>query len=257
MKQSAEATQVFLEAVLSGDDAKAFRISQDIKFKGNSASTLWILHNNSSNNEADRPQAPARYLNVIEGFFKTKSKSAMSACLGDQVFIFTENVAYPELDEGLEQELVSKFDFCDERLVVFNGLCSFEDIRRVAGFHDDFIYYACKIYPKKHVFFKHDLQFAAICKTIAASRKQLLFELLEPLRDDRNNDVLARTLGIYLLDADSNTQKAGDLMYQHKNTIQYRLHVIRQKLNLDIKKMPAGFNLYLAAGIERLIRNTV
>jgi len=246
-----------LDAVLKRDDAKALQISEAIGLDLESSHNLWILRGDFTGHSAEeKPRVLTRWANAADSLLRKKGKSAHIACRGESLFIFMEGIPYPELEEGMEQEFISYIDLSGASLTVFLELCSKEDIRGAACLHDDFIFYAGKVFPKKQIFYKHDLQFAATCKSIAADEKQISFQsLLEPLRDNKSGDVLAQTLATYLLDADSNAQKAGDLLYQHKNTIQYRLHVVRQRLNLDIKKMPASYNLYLAVGIDRLIRN--
>ena len=249
--------EAFLDAAMKNDDAKAQYIGQGIGFDFNTAHTLWILHGgfNGSKRE-ERYNALTKWAREADSFFGKISKKAHIAFRGDGIAIFMECIPYAELEEGSEQDFLSGFAYNPASLTAFHKLCSIEDIRHAIELHDDFIFYASKVYPKKQVFYEQDLQFAGLCKLIAASGKIFsLRSLLEPLRDNKSGDVLADTLATYLLDADGSAQKAGDLMHQHKNTIQYRLHVIQQRLSLDIKKMPANFNLYLAVGIDRLTQS--
>ena len=58
----------------------------------------------------------------------------------------------------------------------------------------------------------------------------------------------------YLLDAESNTQSTGTLLYLHKNTVHYRLNKIRSVLKCDLAQMPATLAVYKAAVVYRILK---
>ena len=72
--------------------------------------------------------------------------------------------------------------------------------------------------------------------------------------DTADGDILIETLCTYLLDAESNTQSTGTLLYLHKNTVHYRLNKIRSVLKCDLAQMPATLAVYKAAVVYRILK---
>lgn len=77
---------------------------------------------------------------------------------------------------------------------------------------------------------------------------------IRKLKDTADGDILIETLCTYLLDAESNTQSTGDLLYIHKNTVHYRLNKIRSVFKCDLVQMPATLTIYKAAVIYRILK---
>ncbi len=61
------------------------------------------------------------------------------------------------------------------------------------------------------------------------------------------------TLCVYLLDAESNSQRTGDILFLHRNTVNYRLNKIRSILKCDLAQRPAALTVYQAAAIYRIL----
>lgn len=77
--------------------------------------------------------------------------------------------------------------------------------------------------------------------------------VLERLEQQSDASELMQTLCVYLLDAESNTQKTGAILYMHKNSVNYRLNKIRNILGSDLSQMPSVFEIYQAAALYRLL----
>ena len=48
------------------------------------------------------------------------------------------------------------------------------------------------------------------------------------------------------------TKETGEILYLHRNTVQYRINNVKQRLNYDITKMPEAYTIYRAVALERL-----
>lgn len=77
-------------------------------------------------------------------------------------------------------------------------------------------------------------------------------EILAPLieYDEENDANLTETLHIYLSN-NSSLIKTSEIMYTHRNTVQYRLKKIREILNVDFNSSDQKFKLLLAFYIQQ------
>lgn len=119
---------------------------------------------------------------------------------------------------------------------------------------------ATKVYPHKNIVNMHEIQFAGLCKNIVEKGKEAADEKLKilnllGLQDDSAVHELVSTLEVFLLDAESNVELTGKILFLHKSTIKYRIKKIKELLSCDILKLPEAYNLYTAVAIKRLISN--
>jgi hypothetical protein len=111
------------------------------------------------------------------------------------------------------------------------------------------------IYDRKRVFQMQHLNFAAACRDIMQRGETAIKGAIAPLRpliDGEGDTELLETFSAFLLDAESRVPETAKLLHLHINTIKYRLKAIRNKLHRDITKLPAAYELYLAAAIYKL-----
>ena len=123
--------------------------------------------------------------------------------------------------------------------------------------YTEYYKYATQIYPLRKLFTTYELIFARECRKLQMESRERteenILECLNPLFKESDGTDLLQTLAVYWLDADSDTKKTGELMFLHRNTIQYRLNKIKKILNYDITSMPEAYMVYRAIGIYRMM----
>jgi hypothetical protein len=93
----------------------------------------------------------------------------------------------------------------------------------------------------------------------SVSNKELLqniyFEMLDPIidYDRKNNTQLLKTLKVYL-NFDGSIQKTANFLYNHRNTINYRMKKIHDLLKKDLTSTEDKFNLRMAFYIKEYMR---
>ena len=113
------------------------------------------------------------------------------------------------------------------------------------------------IYPERSIFDSYDMRFAERLRLIISNAGTALSRYLytlEPIRQGGHYEMLLETLAVYLLDAESNSQQAADLLNVHKNTIRYRMKQIQECFTCDITQMPLASELYDAVALQRLLK---
>lgn len=169
----------------------------------------------------------------------------------DSIFEETELSSVQELSLQIHQEHLNV------AAAVFQGLCGTEQIRQAYLTADTNLDAAQMIYPQKILFSESEIRFAKNCCDILASGEEAVKEKTECIRllqNKMDEENLLETLSTYLLDAGSNMARTGELLFVHKNTVNYRIHKIRKLLHCDLSQMPEYFQYYQAAALLRILR---
>ena len=121
----------------------------------------------------------------------------------------------------------------------------------------EFQRFLCAVYPRRKIYSDRDVRYVQSCIDSVKQGEDAVADCLLPIRklkDTADGDILIETLCTYLLDAESNTQSTGTLLYLHKNTVHYRLNKIRSVLKCDLVQMPATLAVYKAAVVYRILK---
>lgn len=114
------------------------------------------------------------------------------------------------------------------------------------------------IYPYKRSFSPYEIDLAGRCNRIlstAHDEKNRLIQWLQPLSVNID-DSLLETLCTFVLDANCEIKMTAQILFLHRNTVQYRLSKIRALLRADFSQMPLIFDTYLACAIYRTEQNS-
>ena len=109
-----------------------------------------------------------------------------------------------------------------------------------------------KIFINRRNWDAHDVTLSQEVTSLSETQNQkteYLNTIIDMLKNDRNN--LLKTLGVYLIDCDSELKHTAETMFLHRNTVLYRLARIKQLTNTDFTLMPAAYEFYLAAALHR------
>ena len=195
-------------------------------------------------------------LDGIRHLFENHHKHCIADSFGSHIIILSSYSGNRTLDDLLIEELNRKFsgEGSIQCYSLFNNLESAKDFRSAYVLYCDSIDITCKIYPLKKFYTDREIHFANQCLSIInnSSKKKAYLNLLHPIIEDSEAD-LVLTLTTYMLDADSEVKKTAELLFVHRNTIQYRLSKIRNLIHMDFNKMPMNFDVYTAVALNRIL----
>jgi len=281
LKQAAEVIQTFINnwqydfrtedsyalvhAILEDDPPRMRRIAKALNIDVSSIHTMWVLKEicPKADTELELQQKQNRSTKraiITKSFLLEQRKVVLIDTVNDTVIAFMNDSPFHDGDDGLEKtfmELLKDKDTDGNTfLIVCNNLMTTTDVRNAYLLIDTFLDACHRIYPSKNIIYLQELQFAKECISILergeASVASFLLPL-KPLQGQEDSNELIETLAAYLLDTQSSVAQTGELLFLHKNTVKYRINKIKQRIGYDISKMPALYNLYLAAALYRLL----
>ncbi len=113
--------------------------------------------------------------------------------------------------------------------------------------------YLEKIFKQKNIFSEKDLDFALTLHKIVFEGHESIenyLSITKPLMHE-SADELLETLSTYYLDCGSEVKATSDLLYVHRNTIQYRFQKTKKILGYDFSKLPYLFDVYISCALHR------
>lgn len=195
----------------------------------------------------------------IEKYCYSQGFTPISEINDDFIILFLE---FPDFE-------INHYDFFKDSEKTFSA---YEEIERMlihVDYYNSGIYkdlfeeyaaynpYLHRILPKKKVFNLGELYFCSECALVASDKNTAdrTLAILHPILNmSSGTDTLLETLETFIIDADSNIDKAAEMLYVHKGTVKYRLKRINEILGFDIRKMPESLTIYKALALYRILK---
>lgn len=253
-----------IKALLYDEPIKKQRIANLLHIDTSQIQVMWVIKckTDASDIESLKHKNNILFIQIHE-FFKEHHINTVVDIFENSIVALIEvpsysNAAMTEFAEAL-MEIVN-----NESMVLFivNSVKenAVAELRKAYFEIQDSWESALKIYPQKNIINIHEIHFAGLCKSIVENGKDSIDDHLRILnlicdKDDPQGRELISTLETFLLDAQSNVEQTGKMMFLHKSTIKYRIRKIKELLSCDILKLPEAYELYVAIAIKRLISN--
>lgn len=253
-----EGTDALVHAILSDQPAEKERLATQMHIDIEPIHTIWILKIADENGLPVNGNQRLFCLRRLKLYLKERHKTVIVDTYSDYVVALSDDSLFDDTEVSMASEFSRSLEKDDLQMlaVVCQGVENTSHARNAYLLSDAFLETARSIYPNKKIFTLGEMLFSQKCKEILdqgdekLSKEMQCFDKLYDLPDKEN---LLRTLCVYLLDAESNTQRTGQLMFLHKNTVKYRLNKIRSTLNYALTQMPETYALYQAAALYRLL----
>lgn len=251
------AIEALIPAILENDRHLVDCILEHQKIDISEINTLLLVDIETDSEESSIKK---KAVEEMKRLFNDNKKKAIVDIFGKRIVILTAYSGTSTRDNILFDEFLLKLNKIEEAhfYTIFTRLNTIEDTRISYLKYCNSIGIVRSIYPLRTFFTSDEIDFSYKCRDIIHSlhnEKKRLLDLLSPIIAD-NGEGLLQTLTTYLLDADSETKKTAELLFVHRNTIQYRLSKIKNLLNRDISKMPMVYDIYLAVALNRALEKT-
>ena len=254
-----DGTDALVEAVLNDDPAKMRMIASQMGISMEDVHTMWLFV--IAEEDSGRELSSGQKLDIIlklKVCLQEHHKIAIVDSYGSHIVAFTDGTIFDSGVKELGSEFISRLD--KEKYAAWG--CVFEDLDNTAQVREAYNRMTENqaalraVYPGKQLFTDSDVRFVQSCQEYIRQGESKVRECLQPisrLKLATDGQVLKETLCVYLLDAESSTQRTGAEMFLHKNTVNYRLNKIRNILKCDLAQMPATLEIYRAAAIYRIL----
>ncbi len=266
-----EDSHALIHAILEDDPLRMRKIAKKLKIDVASIHTMWIImglnkndENRSSADKQHKQNRNAKYAITTKSFLSQYRKLVLVDILNDSIIaLMSDSPFIDNPDDGFEKTLMELLRNVNNNvgnetfLIISNNLMTTNDVCNAYMLTKTCLDTCHKIYPHKHIFDLHELQFAKECITILESGEAKVSSYLKPLEHlllQEDGQELIETLSVFFLDTQSNMQLTGELLFMHKNTVNYRINKIKQRLGHDIIKMPKSYKLYMATALHRLLK---
>lgn len=254
-------TDALVEAILTDDPAEMRKLAQQMGISIGTVNTLWVLQVTGA---AAQELTVSQKLDVIlklKLYLQEHHKVVIVDGYGPYIVALTDGMI---LEEDV-YELGGGFVALLEKGGYAARGCIFEELENTAQTRDAYnrmigcFTELCTVYPRRRIYSDSDVRYVCSCKEAVRQGETAVESCLLPIRKlsrAADGDVLTETLCTFLLDAESNTQRTGALLYLHKNTVHYRLSKIRNILKCDLSEMPATLAVYQAAAVYRILQGS-
>lgn len=254
-----ETADNLVRAILNDQQPAIRRITERLRIDLKKIRVMWVLRQKTAVNRADdkSPDLSNVSVEMVRAFLREHGKMALVDAFDKSVVAFMDDAKFLELDKGLTQSFM---EYCRKEapeysLIWCGGLDSIQDVRLSYMLIEEYFSTACAIYPNRDMFTVRELTFAKECRRITGQGEELLQDslaVLRPLQGLKDEDLLLKSLAVYLIDADMNAVEAGAILHVHEGTVKYRINKIQRQLGYDLTRMPGSYELYLALAIWRL-----
>ncbi|MGN8713469.1 PucR family transcriptional regulator [Hornefia butyriciproducens] len=172
---------------------------------------------------------------------------------------FILDVLITDDSQDFYEELISTVDQVHKHYTytIFPVNGNITDIPALYQLCDRYLSHAIAIFPQKKELTYSDVLFSKFCYDSLQQHgetNKILQHIIDLLSESNNHDELLNTLEVYLLDADHEVKKTSELLYVHRNTVQYRLNRIRSVTRTRSTDMTDNYLLRSAIGCWRLAK---
>lgn len=228
--------------------------------KANGPNTMWVLQ--LSDLRTGQELTASQKLDVVlklKVYLQEHHKIVIVDSYGTYIVALTDGMLLEENTREMGEDFVS---LLEKEGYAARG-CVFDDLENTSQARDAYnrmircFAELCAVYPRRKIYSDSDVRYVQSCIDSVKQGEDAVADCLLPIRklkDTADGDILIETLCTYLLDAESNTQSTGTLLYLHKNTVHYRLNKIRSVLKCDLVQMPATLAVYKAAVVYRILK---
>lgn len=254
-----KSSNLLINAILNNDSYLMKQIAFDSNVEIKSIHNMWILILFEMSDESLLEILTASKMFQLKAFLSDRFATALVGNHGDSIVALTSEPQDQDASKAYQLEFMDETgDVGRSILICVDNLQTTHDVREAYDKALDNWYTLKSIYQNQRVFNLQELNFAMSCQKILQQKEDEIKEyvkVLEPLLSSEHTNDYIETLTTFLLDANRNIDVTAKIMHLHSSSIKYRLKIIQQKINRNIKAMPDAIELYMATALNRIYYN--
>lgn len=253
-QQTEEVITELVRAIMQDEPFKMRRLAAMFHIDVVSIQSMWIIQDE----QMDLRGGSVAVLETVRDFLAPYCKTVVADLYEQALVVLMDGPKSLAETENLSELLLEKIGGDDTVLTMCNHLKDTTAVRKAYLTNQRYLRDARKIYPVRRIFGMPEIRFAENCRKIVGMGEEALLlhmEVLGGLRQMTDGPELCRTLGVYLLDADTGVTRTAEFLYLHKNTVKYRLQKIMDCFGYRVGRMPESFAAYSAVALERLLES--
>lgn len=245
-------TKQLVSAIINNEPEKMRRIADILKISVERMECVYFFYSDtSSHNYYELTKAKMMIQDYVSAY-----KNNFLVDIFDETVVVMADRKLELPDEDL-QELLNELEenALKARVVIYNPTTTTKKVQEAYRQLQSFKKYVPIVFPKKSVITGGEIAFVGQTKELfdTQSYSSTLEDImnLQLFTDKRQADLL-ETMEVFLLDGNMSVAKTAELMFTHKNTIQYRIKSLEGILGHKLTRIPEVYNLYTLAAINRL-----
>lgn len=245
-----------IHAILHDEPSKMRRLADILHISVEKIHSMWMIRikqREGRKGQIDKIQASS------ESFLQEYFQLVISAPIEDFLILFMGEEKNKEIEQQLGDMYIAYQKEQGEDVIVC-GSYTLKDTSSVREAYTDVMLYldaAITLYPQRGYLNLMEIQYAKMIRQKIDEGEEVVRKILSVLdfsiRDLHQKEELLHTLCVYLLDGDMRVQKTADLLFVHKNTVKYRIHLLQEKLHSQIYTMPDVQTYYMACALYRCL----
>lgn len=245
-------------AIVKGDEEKMYNISAKLHIDIDAINTAIIIRATFDHSDTrEQLHTMRKLIHSIKDCAHTFDKEIIIDTYGIYIICFIVYASSMESDNEFIEDMMTAMNQVTEdyTLAFFPNDDNAKDVRRTYLLYSEYIPHVVEIFPYKRKISYGDLMFAKHCFDMAAEKNEdyrVCHNILKPLLESDAGSELLSTLAVYYLDADCEVKKTAQLLYIHRNTVQYRLGKIRAITNFRTDDRLESYLMYTAIACWRL-----
>ena len=245
-------TKQLVSAIINNEPEKMRRIADILKISVERMECVYFFYSDTfSHNYYELTKAKMMIQDYVSAY-----KNNFLVDIFDETVVVMADRKLELSDEDL-QELLNELEenALKARVVIYNPTTTTKKVQEAYRQLQSFKKYVPIVFPKKSVITGGEIAFVGQTKELfdTQSYSSTLEDImkLQLFTDKRQADLL-ETMEVFLLDGNMSVAKTAELMFTHKNTIQYRIKSLEGILGHKLTRIPEVYNLYTLAAINRL-----
>lgn len=191
---------------------------------------------------------------ISEKILKDYNKNPIVCTLGKQVIAaFSFSVDSEEDNIFISEYQKAILEYNPDIVLTFSSnLSTTQKIQNAYLTYCNYFDKTRKIYPKQKLLTLSQLEFCAECTILIKNNLLDENDWLMPLLKVKDGVILIETLATFFLDANCEVKETSQIMFLHRNTIQFRLNKIRKIIGKDFSMLHEKYNAYKTMAVYRL-----
>jgi sugar diacid utilization regulator len=254
-KHGRQALPELVQAILHDEPYRMRSIASVYHIDVASIHDMWIVSPPKAEEQYDR------YGSTLQSLLTLTREELSPYCKTIVADIYDQDVV-ALMDDPVDMELpplagdlLAQSALLGASVTICTNLQNTAQVRRSYLWNVDGLDTAKLIFPRKRVFSQQETHFACDCKNLLVEGEEASDEALAPLScfDRVKQAALVDTVAVYLLDAESDLDKAAGFLALHRNSVKYRLTRVEKQLGFRLGRLPETMEIYRALAVRRVL----